>query len=263
VADDALTAALMRGTIELTGRLVRASNAAFLGTAQLDGTTVRCIYKPVRGERPLWDFPTGTLAGREVAAYTVSELSEWELVPPTVVGNGPFGPGMVQQWIETADELPVDLVPEGQVPEGWLHVLDATDQHDDPVSLIHLADEQMRRFAIFDAVINNADRKASHFLPDASGHVWGCDHGVCFNVEPKLRTVLWGWADEPLHDDELEALVALRARLEGQPGRDALADCISMAEYLQLLERIDDLIRLGRLPDPGDHWPSIPWPVFS
>jgi uncharacterized repeat protein (TIGR03843 family) len=114
-----------------------------------------------------------------------------------------------------------------------------------------------------DAVINNADRKASHFLPDASGHVWGCDHGVCFNVEPKLRTVLWGWADEPLHDDELEALVALRARLEGQPGRDALADCISMAEYLQLLERIDDLIRLGRLPDPGDHWPSIPWPVFS
>lgn len=258
-----VTDVLTHGSLELVGRLAQASNAAFFCTTECDGTTVECVYKPVRGERPLWDFPTGTLAGREVAAYLLSRLGGWDLVPVTVMRDGPFGPGMVQRWVETTEDLPVDLVPDGQVPQGWLHVLDATDQNDDPVSLVHRADEQMRRFAIFDVVANNADRKASHFLPDVDGAIWGCDHGICFHAERKLRTVVWGWADEPLTDAERETLRALSSRLAEAPARGALGACISTVEHRAVVARIDRLLRAGRLPDPGEHWPSIPWPVFS
>ena len=175
--------------------MLPASNATFVG--EIDG--VRVVYKPVAGERPLWDFPHGTLAGREVASYAVSEALGWNVVPPTVLGDGPHGPGMVQLWRdEDEDQSPVDIVGEGDLPEGFRHVFDGLDAHDQPVSLVHEDSAALRRMALFDVVVNNADRKGGHVLPMADGHRFGVDHGLTFHVEHKLRTVLWGWAGEPL-----------------------------------------------------------------
>ncbi len=192
-----------------------ASNATFFGTATLDGVSIQCVYKPVAGERPLWDFPDGTLAGREVAAYLVSEALGWDVVPPTVLrGDAPAGIGMVQAWREPdPGQDPVDLVPEGTVPEGYLHVLDAYDGDDRPISLVHEDSDALRRMAVFDVVVNNADRKGGHVLAMTDGHRFGVDHGVAFNVDDKLRTVLWGWAHEPLEPEDVDGLRALHDRL--------------------------------------------------
>lgn len=253
---------LDEGVLELTGRLVQASNATFLGRVTHGDRSVECVYKPVRGERPLWDFPTASLAGREVAAYLVSELGGWRVVPPTVLSDGPFGPGMLQAWIDVTGDIPVDIVPEGEIPAGWLHVLDAYDGQDRPVSLMHADRPDLRTMALFDVVVNNADRKAGHVLPDSTGHVLGCDHGVSFHVEDKLRTVLWGWAGEPLTRPELERLACTRDALEGAQAAQALDELISAAERSAVLARIDELVAAGELPMPGEHWPSIPWPAF-
>jgi hypothetical protein len=154
---------LNRGEIEVQGRIMPASNATFFATVALDGETIECVYKPVAGERPLWDFPDGTLAGREVAAYLVSDALGWRVVPPTVLrGDAPAGTGMVQAWREPdVDQDPVDLVPTQSVPEGYLHVLDAYDGNDRPVSLVHEDCDPLRRMAVFDVVVNNADRKGT------------------------------------------------------------------------------------------------------
>src|SRR5699024_1693354 len=159
-----------------------------------------------------WDFPTGTLAGREVAAYLVSELGGWHVVPPTLRRDGPFGPGMVQAWVDVDAEADpaVDLVAEGDIPQGWLHVLDAVDAADSPGSRVHADVDERRAIALFDVVVNNADRTAGHLLPYGVGRVLGCDHGVCFHVEDKLRTILWGWAGQSLSPAECERLEALR-----------------------------------------------------
>ena len=156
-----------------------------------------CVYKPVAGERPLWDFPDGTLAGREVAAYVVSEALGWDVVPPTVLrGDAPAGIGMVQAWREPdagAGPGRPGARP-ARCPEGYLHVLDAYDGDDRPVSLVHEDTDALRRMAVFDVVVNNADRKGGHVLAMTDGHRFGVDHGLCFHVDDKLRTVLWGWA---------------------------------------------------------------------
>ena len=168
-----------------------ASNATFVG--RVGGVTV--VYKPVAGERPLWDFPDGTLAARERAAYLVSEALGWDVVPPTVLRNGPHGPGMVQLWREPDEgEEPVRVVRSGERRPGWLHVFDGVDERDRAVSLVHEDTAALRRMAVFDVVVNNADRKGGHVLPMAGGHRYGVDHGVSFHTDPKLRTVLWGWA---------------------------------------------------------------------
>jgi uncharacterized repeat protein (TIGR03843 family) len=186
---------LRRGDITVEGRLVDASNATLFCEIVLDGVDARCVYKPVAGERPLWDFPEGTLAGREVAAYAVSEATGWGVVPPTVMRDGPFGPGMVQLWVEIDTDVDlVDVVAPDRVPSGWLRVLDALGSAGQPVVLAHADDERLRRMAVLDTVLNNADRKGGHVLPLPVGTVHGVDHGVTFHVEPKLRTVLWGWA---------------------------------------------------------------------
>ncbi|MFY0405394.1 SCO1664 family protein [Solicola sp. PLA-1-18] len=266
MTDDAsahLAQVLASGDLEISGRLVQASNATFLAEARDGDVTVPCVYKPIRGEKPLWDFPTGTLAGREVAAYALSELGGWGVVPTTVLGDGPFGPGMVQAWVDSPEDSElVDVVPEGEVPDGWLHVLDAFDERDRPISLVHADDPGLRRLAVFDVVVNNADRKGGHVLPHADGQVRGCDHGICFHTEDKLRTVLWGWGDSELTDDELFTLGALRIELEEEPVRRRLLGLISPIEHLALVGRVDALIGSGRLPEPGRHWPSIPWPAF-
>jgi uncharacterized repeat protein (TIGR03843 family) len=247
---------LVAAPLVLEGRIMPASNATFLGTI---GDT-RVVYKPVAGERPLWDFPDGTLAGREIAAYAVSESLGWNIVPLTFFRDGPHGPGMVQVWQEPdPGQFPVDLVAPGDVPTGWRHVLDALDGQDAPIALIHEDSEPLRRMALFDAVVNNADRKGGHVLAMPDGHRYGVDHGVTFNVDPKLRTVLWGWAGEPLDATEsagVEALLA-DAGLE-----EELAELLTAHEIAVFRRRCEALLRRRSFPRASSRWPAIPWPAF-
>jgi uncharacterized repeat protein (TIGR03843 family) len=239
----------------LHGRVLPASNATFVG--ELDG--VQVVYKPTAGERPLWDFPDGTLAHREVAAYVVSEALGWNLVPPTWLGDGPHGPGMLQEWREPDPQQdPVDLVPAGRVPKGWLEVFDGVDQLDRPITLIHEDTPELRRMAVFDVLVNNADRKGGHVLPMADGHRFACDHGLTFHLEHKLRTVLWGWAGLPLTDEERAAVDALPDSLVGD-----LAELLAPEEVAAFERRRARLLRVGELPEPSaGHYPAIPWPPF-
>jgi uncharacterized repeat protein (TIGR03843 family) len=253
---------LRKGSLDLEGRLVEASNASFLGRVTLDGVSLTCIYKPVAGERPLWDFPEGTLAGRERAARIVSEAGGWHVVPPTVVRDGRFGPGMVQRWIDLDPDVElVDVVPHDQQQAGWLAVLEAEDLQGSSVLLVHADDDRLRRLAVLDAVINNADRKGGHVLPDLRGHVWGCDHGVTFHEDDKLRTVLWGWAGEPLRGEDIEALQALQAGLDDQVGRE-LRPLLRRREVMALGRRVTALLERGSMPSPGTSWRVIPWPAI-
>ncbi len=255
---------LTEGDLELRGRILPASNAAFLAAAVLRGQRVECIYKPVAGERPLWDFPEGTLAARERSAYLVSEALGWDVVPLTVLREGPHGLGMVQQWQEPVEpgRDPVDVVPAGRVPRDYLHVLDAEDGHGRDVALVHEDTAALRRMAVFDIVVNNADRKGGHVLAMAGGHRYGVDHGVSFHVQDKLRTVLWGWAGSALREDEV---AALRGLLDDELRTSLLAalrDLVTEAELLALEGRVRRLLSLGRMPVPGGGWPAIPWPPF-
>jgi uncharacterized repeat protein (TIGR03843 family) len=262
-ADEAV--ALRLGEIEIGGRIMPASNATFFGTSRFEGTSVDVVYKPVGGERPLWDFPDGTLASREVAAYAVSEALGWDVVPPTVLRDGPLGTGMVQAWREPdARQEPVDLVRRNRVPDGFLHVLDAYDQDDRPISLVHEDSDALRRMAVFDVVVNNADRKGGHVLPMADGHRHGVDHGVSFHTDPKLRTVLWGWAAEPLDEEDAAGVRRLRDLL-CRPDAElttTLSELLDVEEVVATLERCEALLRSGRMPVPSSGRPSIPWPAF-
>ncbi|HEX3708027.1 MAG TPA: SCO1664 family protein [Mycobacteriales bacterium] len=227
---------LRDGELSVEGQLIDASNATLYCGVTLDSTTVACVYKPIAGERPLWDFPDGTLAGREVAAYLVSAASGWDVVPPTVMRDGPYGPGMCQLWIETDDA--VDLA-----------------------ALVRSPIEPLRRMAVFDAVINNADRKGGHLLPVPDGHVYGVDHGVCFSVEDKLRTLLWGWRGEPLTEEALDVLTGLRLELDADLG-EALEELLTMKEVRATRRRVDRLLSTGTHPMPSGDWPPMPWPPF-
>ena len=233
-ADEALEL-LREGELAVEGRLVEASNATLYCSVRRGDLVAACVYKPVTGERPLWDFPDGTLAEREVAAYAVSEATGWGIVPPTVYRDGPYGPGMAQLWIDVDETV-------------------------DIVALVRRSNsEQLRRVAVFDAVINNADRKGGHLLPIPSGHIYGVDHGVTFNVDPKLRTLLWQWAGEPLTDDAVDVLSALRAQFEGALG-DRLHELLTTREVRRTVRRIEHLLRDGCHPWPDEDRPAIPWP---
>lgn len=255
---------LTRGELAVEGRLVDASNATLYATATLDGTSLACVYKPRAGERPLWDFPDGTLALREVAAYVVSEATGWGFVPPTVHRDGPFGPGMCQLWVDADDAVElVDVVDPAAIPQGWLRVLDALGPGGRPVSLAHADEPQLRRLAVLDAVLNNADRKGGHILPTRDGRLHGIDHGVCFNVEDKLRTVLWGWAGQPLDAESREVLERLAADLRtGQPLRLRLDELLARNEVRATTSRVRTLLESARFPLPVEGWPAIPWPPF-
>jgi len=253
---------LTEGKLDVDGRVLPASNVTLVGQVELDGLSIRCVYKPVRGERPLWDFPSGTLAAREVASHEVSELAGWHVVPVTVLVDGPFGPGMLQQWIDEAGDEMVDVVPEGDVPAGWLHVLDAYDGAEQPVSLVHADAQELRALAVFDAVVNNADRKAGHVLVSADGRVRGCDHGLTFHTEDKLRTVLWGWAGEPLGEAEQEGLRRLDEALARPAVAEQMCDLVNDSELARLRHRVRRLLAQGRFPRPPQGWRAIPWPIF-
>ena len=263
VTTDAAAAELLaRGELTVRGQIREASNAALYCTVAHDGREAACIYKPVAGERPLWDFPDGTLAQREVAAYEVSEATGWGLVPPTVLRDGPYGEGMVQLWIDTAPESELLALVDAEEPgPGWKAVAFAEVDEGRTALLVHADDERLRRLAVLDAVINNADRKGGHLLPAAGGRLYAIDHGVTFNTENKLRTLLWGWAGEPLAPEAVEVLKALQEAL-GTGGALAvrLSALITGAELDATRARVAALLESGRHPEPGGEWPAIPWP---
>ncbi|MFF9124722.1 SCO1664 family protein [Streptomyces sp. NPDC014889] len=253
---------LANGELTVRGRIREASNAALFCTIALDGSEASCVYKPVAGERPLWDFPDGTLAAREVAAYEVSEATGWSLVPPTVLRDGPYGEGMVQLWIEATPEAELLALLDAEEPgAGWKAIGFAEVGEGRTALLVHADDERLRRLAVLDAVINNADRKGGHLLPTTEGHLYGIDHGVTFNVENKLRTLLWGWAGEPLPPEILAVLDALRGALgDGAPLATRLAALITPAELDATRARVTTLLASGTHPEPAGDWPAIPWP---
>lgn len=260
--DPAVPELLRRGRIEITGRLVDASNATLFGMVSADGVSAGCVYKPIRGERPLWDFPDGTLAGREVGAYLVSEAAGFHLVPHTMLRDGPFGPGMVQVWVDTQDERElVDVCAPKLVPDGWIGVLRARGDRGEPAVLVHADDPALRRMAAFDVVVNNADRKGGHVLRGTDGNLYGVDHGLTLHVEDKLRTVLWGWMGQPLPADVIEALEKLRAELAGT-FCDELGDHVTRREVRSLCARVEALLADPHFPEPSGYGPAIPWPAF-
>ncbi|WP_320069373.1 SCO1664 family protein [Micromonospora sp. RTGN7] len=260
--DGAATLRLLRdGELTVEGRLVDASNTTLVGALTLDGVSARCVYKPVRGERPLWDFPDGTLAGREVSAYLVSRATGWDLVPPTVLRDGPFGPGSCQLWIdEPSDAEPlVGFVPAEAVPPRWFPIASARDDDGTSYALAHADDPRLARLAVLDAVINNADRKGGHVLVGSDDRIYGVDHGVSFHVEEKLRTVLWGWADRELPPDALEMLAVLAGQLAGSLGEE-LGEHLTIREVAALAARVGRLCDTSRFPQPSQDWPAMPWP---
>ncbi|WP_026421125.1 SCO1664 family protein [Actinokineospora inagensis] len=253
---------LLRGSLEIEGRLVDASNATLFCAIEADGVAAQCVYKPVRGERPLWDFPDGTLAGREVAAYLVSRAAGLTLIPPTVLRDGPFGPGMVQLWVDTkeGDDL-VDVVAPDELPRGWRAVLHAHDRYGDPAVLAHSNATPVALLSAIDVVLNNADRKGGHVLHGTDGGVYGVDHGICLHQEHKLRTVLWGWAGEALPDEAVDALHALNTALRGSlPGE--LTPHITRREISALSTRVKGLLAAPVFPRPDEDGRPIPWPAF-
>ncbi|WP_104167320.1 SCO1664 family protein [Arthrobacter sp. SX1312] len=250
---------LVTAELTLTGRITTASNATFLGS--IGDTAV--VYKPIRGEKPLWDFPDGFLAYREVAAYLVSELLGWNIVPRTWLRDGPFGEGMVQLWQETdPDRSAVDLVAAARVPEtGWKQVLEGQDEKGRMVALIHEDTPALRRMAVFDAVVNNADRKGDHILEMVDGHRFGVDHGLTFHSDHKLRTVLWGWLGDELTAEELDGIDRVSDGLDGELGRE-LTDLLTAEEMAALAARCAALRSAGRFPAPSGEMSAVPWPLF-
>lgn len=254
---------LAEGEITLVGRLLEASNHAFLAMVTSETSSITAIYKPVAGERPLWDFPDGTLAGREVAAFLVSEAGGWSVVPETVLREGPHGTGSLQRWVGDPDEpqeYVVDVVAPDAVPEGWLPVLSGENEEGRPVVVVHEDSPAVAAVAVFDAVINNSDRKGSHLVREA-GAVRGFDHGVSLHAESKLRTVLWGFAGRPLPATEIQRLGSLANRLESAtPLWSQLEGLLTDAELRALRARVRRLLELPAYPLPGKGWPAIPWP---
>lgn len=254
---------LSHGDLEIEGRLADASNTTLRCFVSHEGVTARCVYKPVRGERPLWDFPHGTLAGREVSAYLVGAATGWSLVPPTALRErGPLGEGMCQLWIDedvVSEEVILGFVPVGEAPESWRRIAAAQDEEGNPYVLAHADDERLARLAAFDAVVNNGDRKGGHIIATADGRLYGVDHGVCFNVDDKLRTILWGWIGEPLPAEVKEVLGKVRAETSGTLG-EALRAHLTLSEVNKVNVRIDRLLAAGRFPSPPQGWPAVPWP---
>jgi uncharacterized repeat protein (TIGR03843 family) len=231
-------AVLEKGEVEVLGLLPYSSNYTFLARLRRDGSETYAVYKPNRGERPLWDFPGGSLAAREVATFRVSEVTGWHIVPPTVLRDeAPLGPGSLQLFIEHDPEI---------------HYL----------TLMQHRLEDFRVFAALDIVVNNADRKAGHVLEDAEGRVWAVDHGLTFHVEPKLRTVIWQFAEEPLGERLRRQLDDLGTRLSTTGGLgDELSQLLSPAESAATLARVETLLLEDRFPAPGFDRP-LPWPLI-
>ena len=229
-----LEEALREGEIAVTGRLVAASNATLLTKVVHGHMAVTCIYKPIAGERPLWDFPDGTLALREYAAYVLSTRCGFNVVPLTLLRDGPFGQGAVQLWVDIDETI-------------------------DMLEFFQSDTSELRNMALFDAVINNTDRKIGHILPTTTGEVFGCDHGVAFHSEDKLRTVLWQWAGKPFNEIEISRLNSVAKYLQSPA---ELENLLTEEELSALIMRVDRLTSAGAFPQPSKGWPAVPWPPY-
>jgi uncharacterized repeat protein (TIGR03843 family) len=238
---------------KIVGQLVNASNATLV--VEIDHE--RYVYKPISGERPLWDFPDGTLALRERAAYVLSHLLGWNLVPETILAEGPYGTGSLQTWL-TAEVEAADIFDETELPKNWLIIASGMNEEGQQVTLAHADDLRLKQIALFDAVINNADRKAGHILTNESGEHFGIDHGVTFSAEDKLRTVLWGWINETIPSNWLSDLRELRDKIDDSE----IAELLDSDELAALHDRIESLIASEKFPAPNPQWPAVPWPVF-
>ena len=219
------------GDIKVIGRLIDASNATLMGEIVSPNSSIKVIYKPIAGEKPLWDFQDGNLAFREYCAFLVSDLAGFNIVPATILRDGPFGLGMVQQWIEI--DKTVDVVEFGQSE-----------------------DRQLRKLALFDSIINNTDRKYGHLLIDSDKKLFGCDHGVSFHSQNKLRTVIWQFAGEKFTTEEM----ALLERTREVDFNGVFENYLTDIEISAFSDRINTLIASGTFPLPSDEWPAIPWP---
>ena len=217
----------------VAGRFVEASNATLLGdTAE----GLKVVYKPVAGAAPLWDFDAATLAAREVWTYRIAQVMGLDIVPRTAMGDGLYGPGAVQLFVDAVAD-------------------------DAVIAMINRADSALWPFALLDAVINNADRKAGHVLRDTKSRLWGIDHGLTFHAEDKLRTVLWGFAGETIPGDLLPGLRQLGSQLDADLGND-FGTAFSAAELAALRLRVARLLESGCHPEPPEDRPAIPWPPY-
>lgn len=230
-------ALLAKGTMEVQGMMPWSSNYTLLVTVRDGNLQGLAVYKPRRGERPLWDFPRGTLCQREFAAFLLSEALGWSLVPPTVLRDGPYGYGSVQLYIDCDQDAHLFTM---QKEGGY--------------------EDQLARLAAFDILSNNADRKSGHCLKGTDGRLWAIDHGICFHAEPKLRTVLWDFAGEPICEEIMADLRMLREDVRNG-GRfiRALEGLLAPEEVRAFRRRLDRLIETGCYPDPGAAR-HIPWP---
>jgi uncharacterized repeat protein (TIGR03843 family) len=229
-------ALLAEGELDVVGRLTDASNATFLCQVSRDELGMLAVYKPRRGERPLDDFPIGTLGNRERAAFLVSDFSGWDVAPLTLLRDGPLGPGMLQQWIDIDETV-------------------------DVLEMVMTSDRRLRRICLFDAITNNADRKGTHLLPVESGHVYGVDHGICFSRDAKLRTVLWAWRGTKIEPDEMAVVANVRTALDGELGAQ-LGELLSEREVQATIVRSQALIDSCVFPEPDPTRPAVPWPPF-
>jgi uncharacterized repeat protein (TIGR03843 family) len=228
---------LSQGQVELVGQIMSSSNVIFLARVDDGNLQSLAIYKPRRGERPLWDFAHGTLCLREVAAYVLSQMLGWPLIPPTVLRDGPYGPGALQLFIDADHEANYFTFRE----ERWPDLL--------PVVL-------------FDVLTNNADRKGGHLLLDHWDRIWAIDNALTFHAEPKLRTVIWDFGGEPIPGEYLADLRRLQERLAGKDAlRQALADLLSEAEIAALRARLAKLLQDAAFPHPDPTRRQVPWPV--
>ena len=231
---------LNNGVLTVTGRLVDASNATLYAMCSVNDEKgdreFACIYKPIAGERPLWDFPDGSLANREYLSFLISHWLELHLVPPTILRDGPYGTGMVQKWIDI--DQSVDLME------------------------FYLTDHpKLRELALFDLITNNTDRKIGHLLPTQDGHLYGCDHGVTFHEDDKLRTVLWQWAGTAYTDNEKSLLLKARDLFTGSK-LEIIRGLITDEEIAATVARIDRALIEGSFTLPSPDWPAVPWPPF-
>lgn len=237
VAVERVLQLLQNGEMDVQGLMPDSSNYTFLARVDDGELAGMAVYKPRRGERPLWDFPRGTLCQREAAAYLVSETLGWSVVPPTVLRDGPdYGVGSVQLYID-AD------------PRAHYFTLRGSD------------DDAFKRIAAFDLVTNNADRKGGHILQDREGRLWGIDHGICFHQEGKLRTVIWEYAGQPIPGPLVQDLTTLQTRLEDRDSEvfSALRSLLSRAEIDAFGRRVERTLRRPVFPDPGGNR-AVPWP---
>ena len=255
---------MQRAELHVLGRVAGASNTTLLTRLDAAGTGPLAIYKPISGERPLWDFPDGSLAGRERAAYVISELGGWQVVPRTILRDGPLGRGMVQEWLgglgDDAPESVVHVIRPGSLATGLIPVLRAVDDDGGPLLVAHEDAPDVRALAVLDVVLNNTDRKGAHAFRH-EGRLYAVDHGVTFHREPKLRTVLWGWAGEALPDSEIYRLETLASRLERVDEESSeLAEHLTVREVRARRARVAALLAERHHPAPAGEWPAIPWP---